>query len=44
MSTILVVDDEPVVRTFLKRQLEDEYDVIEAATAVEALERCRNHS
>jgi CheY-like chemotaxis protein len=40
-ATILLVDDEPLVRTVARRILEaEDYEVVEAADGVEALERC----
>ena len=42
--TILVVDDEPRIRDFVRMNLEmEDYSVIEAANGVEALEQLREH-
>jgi CheY-like chemotaxis protein len=43
MNSILLVEDEPIFRAFLKRQIADQYAVLEAASPVEALDICRNH-
>jgi DNA-binding response OmpR family regulator len=44
METILVVDDEPLVRTLLKRVLETEgFHILEASSGSEALDVCREH-
>ncbi len=36
---VLVADDEPDMRRFLKSQLEDDYEVVEAADGLEATEK-----
>jgi PAS domain S-box-containing protein len=38
-ASILVIDDEPLVRRAIERSLDKEHDVVSAATAGEALER-----
>lgn len=44
MSQILIVDDEPNLRTLYRKELEDEgYDVIEAASAEEGLRMFEQH-
>jgi CheY-like chemotaxis protein len=44
MSQILIVDDEPNLRTLYRKELEDEgYDVIEAGTAEEGLRAFEAH-
>ncbi len=40
-TTLLVVDDHPDLRAYVRRHLEDRYRVIEAAHGAEALERAR---
>ena len=41
-ASILVIDDEPLVRRAIERSLDKEHDVVSAATAAEALERLQN--
>ena len=41
-ASILVIDDEPLVRRAIERSLDKEHDVVSAATAGEALERLEN--
>ena len=43
MKTILLVDDEPTVRSILRCQLSGGYDVFEAASVPEALDICQSH-
>jgi CheY-like chemotaxis protein len=44
MPTILVVDDEPIIRTLVRLTLEPEgYEVLEAAEGSEALELVESH-
>ena len=43
MKTILLVDDEPTVRSILRCQLSGGYDVFEAASPSEALDICQSH-
>lgn len=45
MSTVLIVDDDDVIRKFMRRIVEKEgFDVIEAANGAECLERFRSAS
>ena len=39
---VLVADDEPDMRRFLKSELEDEYDLVEAMNGLEALEKAED--
>jgi signal transduction histidine kinase len=39
---VLVADDEPDMRRFLKSELSDDYDVLEAADGVQALEKAQH--
>jgi CheY-like chemotaxis protein len=43
METILLVEHEPRVRCFIRGQLADQYEILEATSAIEALDICRNH-
>lgn len=43
MKSILLVDDEPIVRNVFRWELAGRYQVFEASSAVEALDICRNH-
>jgi CheY-like chemotaxis protein len=43
MRTILLVDDQPIIRNILRCQLSGGYDVFEAASPVEALDICQSH-
>jgi CheY-like chemotaxis protein len=43
MKTILLVDDKPISRNILRRQLSDGYGVFEAASPIEALDICQSH-
>ena len=41
MKTILIVDDEPSIRLVLRHFLRSEYQVVEAASAAEAVDQAR---
>lgn len=43
MRTILLVDDQPIIRTILRCQLSGGYGFFEAASPVEALDICQSH-
>lgn len=43
MRTILFVDHEPIVRSVFRREVAGRYNILEAASPVEALDTCRNH-
>jgi CheY-like chemotaxis protein len=43
MSTVLVVERDPSLRGFLRRQIPTQYEILEAACPVEALDICRAH-
>src|SRR5208283_3576285 len=40
-SLVLVADDEPDMRRFLRSQLEEHYDLLEAVDGIQALEKTR---
>lgn len=43
MNTILIVQEEPLFRSYLRASIGREYEILEAASPVEALEMCRAH-
>ncbi len=43
METILVVDREPIIRNFIRHQMEAHYGILEATSPMEALDICRHH-
>jgi len=43
MRTILLVDNQPILRNILRCQLSTGYDVFEAASPSEALDICQSH-
>jgi CheY-like chemotaxis protein len=43
LKTILLVDDEPIIRNILRCQLSGRYGVFEAASPIEAFDICRSH-
>ena len=44
MTKILIVEDEPLVRGFLRRQLAGRFEVVEAISAIHALDIWRIHN
>jgi CheY-like chemotaxis protein len=43
MNTILLVEPEPMLRDLLRRQLAGRYEILQAASPVEAIDFCRAH-
>jgi CheY-like chemotaxis protein len=43
METILVVDREPIIRSFIRHQVEGHCEILEATSPMEVLDICRTH-